>query len=156
MVESASQDFTDHILLVLPTTLSPFLTALLLHRRIYPPWNPIILCISWVAGDNSGTPQLTKTTLLTLNPISSVIFFLSYSWFYHIPFLNRQISKPSSFSITEQGELSTVQSVFIWGKESAKGNSGDTPGSKAMTPDPTASSSNWKTFYLPTKRMKNI
>lgn len=78
------------------TIIYPSLTALLSHRKTHPPWNPIILCITWVAADNSGTPQLTNMTLLTLNPRSSVsIFFLSftldfpcYSWFY----LNHQIS----------------------------------------------------------------
>lgn len=62
MVESASQDFTDHTVLLLPHLLH-LSQPLLLHWKIHPPWNPVILCISSVAAENSGTPQLTKMSL---------------------------------------------------------------------------------------------
>lgn len=141
MVESASQDFINHILLLLHFL--HLLQTPLLHWKIHLlPQNPIILCISWVAADNSGTHQLTKMILLTLNPRSSVIIFSSVILDFIVSHFNFfLISEPSSSFIIEQGEDIVVQSVFIWAKQRAKWNSRDTPGSKAMTPDPTASTS---------------
>lgn len=123
------------------TTISPSLTALLLHRKIHPPWNPIILCNSWVTADNSVTPQLTKMTF-SIQEAQSLFFPLFYSWFSLLfLILSKSPNLWPSSSITEQGEHIVVQSVFIWGQQGAKENFRDTPGSKAMTPDPTASSS---------------